>query len=349
MATGWKGTTVLITGGSGTLGHALVPKLLEKMVKTIRIYSRCEQRQEQMAREFPLESREEGRLRFFIGDVRDAGRLRMAMKGVDRVIHAAALKIVPTCAYNPFEVLETNINGSRNVIEAALDSGVERLVAVSTDKAVEPVTLYGASKAFMEQLVVSSNNYRGYQHATLSSLVRYGNVSCSRGSFLPLVLAQRKNGVITITDSRSTRFWLSQDRAVDLIFSAFEHMRGGEIFVPKVPSMRVTDLVASLAPQAEMMMVGLRAQEKVHECLITYEEARRTRDAGEFYVVEPEGPHWAREQFDQWPKMHENFRYTSNGGKEWVKPEQFQQEAAMYLDAMNGKQAEKIGVYKVKP
>lgn len=330
----WGKKVVLITGGTGSLGYALTRRLLKTDVASIRIFSRGEHRQEQMARDFPEESKERGRLRFFIGDVRDKERLGTAMKLADYVIHAAALKIVPTCAYNPFEVLETNIIGSRNVIEAAFSNRVEKVIAVSTDKAVEPVTLYGASKAFMEQLFVCANNYHGEYFSTHFAIVRYGNVSCSKGSILPLVLAQKDQGFVTLTDHRCTRFWLKQSQAVELITKALENTRGGDIWIPKVPSMRVTDLVSAIAPKAEIKMIGLRAQEKLHEVLVTYEEARRTRDAGDCFVIEPEGVHWAREEFADWPKVDRGFRYSSGSGSEWVKTEQFAEEARAFMEGI---------------
>lgn len=323
----WTNKVVLITGGTGTIGHALVERLLKEPVQSIRIYSRDERKQEDMTRKWEHESRiHGGRLRFLIGDVRDRERLRLALKGVHYVVHAAALKIVPSCFYNPTEALSTNVYGTLNLMFAALHEYVERVVTLSTDKACEAVTLYGASKAMAEHLMIAGNNYGGDYFQTRFCVVRYGNVVNSRGSVLPLFIEQAKKGEFTVTDRDATRFWIRQDQAVNLILKALEETRGGEVYVPKAQSMRVMDLVSAIDNAVPVRTVGLRVGEKVHEVLVTHEEARRTKDAGDCYVIEPEGACWAREPLP-YPRVKAHFRYVSNGGTSWVTAEEFKAQA----------------------
>jgi len=274
---------VLVTGGTGSFGQAFVRRLLESQRDcTVRVYSRDELKQYDMAGAFA----QDPRLRFCIGDVRDRDRLIRAMHGVDLVVHAAALKHVPICEFNPAEAVKTNIQGSQNVIDAAIEAGVRRTVALSTDKAVNPVNLYGATKLCAEKLFVHGNVYAGSRDIRFAC-VRYGNVMGSRGSVIPLFKRQAESGVLTITDRRMTRFWLSLSEAVDLVLHAVEEMRGGEIFVPKIPSMRVVDLARAIAPDATIEEVGMRPGEKLHEVLLTAEESRSTEDRGRHFVVSP--------------------------------------------------------------
>lgn len=319
-----EGKAVLLTGGTGSLAQALIPALLERGVRSIRLFARNEHSHENVQRKF-----NDTRLRSFIGDVRDYDRVRMAMVGVNIVIHAAALKVVPLCSYNPTETTKTNILGTENVGLAALDEGVDRAVMVSTDKAVEPVTLYGASKCYAEQLWLHLNNLKGWRDS-LFCAVRYGNVVGSRGSVLPLFVSQSKQGVLTLTDERMSRFWLPMEWARDAVIFAIEQTRGGEVFIRKAPGMKVVDLAKAVAPEARISTIGLRSQEKLAECLITREEARRTRDAVSYYVVEPENPQWAREPFGQWPLVDENFSYTSNATKWRVGVDELRKDVQAY-------------------
>ena len=271
---------------------------------------------------------DENRFRFFIGDVRDRERLRRAMHGVDLVIHAAALKHVPACEYNPFEAVKTNILGAENIINAAIDAGVTKVVALSTDKAVNPVNLYGATKLCAEKLFIQGNSYAGVG-GTRFCCVRYGNVIGSRGSIVPLFEKQRKSGRITVTDARMTRFWISLDQGVELVLRAAESgygvvNRGGEIFIPKIPSMKIMDLAEAVAPECKVEFVGIRPGEKLHESLISVDESRHTVDAGDCYVIEPEDPAWKYSNWDG-SKLPDGFRYTSDLNEEWLSTEQLQE------------------------
>jgi UDP-N-acetylglucosamine 4,6-dehydratase len=264
-------------------------------------------------------------LRYFIGDVRDLERLRRAMHGVDVVIHAAALKQVPACEYNPMEAIKTNILGSSNVIEAALDAGVTRVVALSTDKAVNPINLYGATKLAAEKLFIQSNSYAGGT-ATRFSCVRYGNVVGSRGSVVPVFLKQRESGVITITDERMTRFWISLEQGVRFVIGCTEQMLGGEVFVPKIPSMKVIDLARAVAPKARIETIGIRPGEKLHEVLISDDEARSTVDVDDMFVVQPAEAFWFGHEWQSRGKMLEDgFRYASNTNPRWLTVEQIRE------------------------
>lgn len=279
-----KGKTILITGGTGSFGRVCVAKLLkEHNPKVIRIFSRDELKQWEMQREF----KDDPRLRFLIGDVRDAERVKRATEGVDILIHAAAMKQVPACEYNPMEAIKTNVDGAMNVINAALDNNVPRVVALSTDKAASPVNLYGATKLCSDRLFIQSNEYRGVNHPTMFSVVRYGNVMASRGSVIPLFKKQKGEGVLTITHEEMTRFWITLSEAVDLVLSSLATMQGGEMFVPKIPSMKIIDLAKTIAPDATCRIVGIRPGEKLHECLITKEEGRLAYELKDRYVVLP--------------------------------------------------------------
>ena len=257
-----SGKIILLTGGTGSFGKKFTEIVLkEHNPKVIRIFSRGELKQQKMREQFNNE-----RLRFFIGDVRDRNRLYRAMNNDDIVVHAAALKQVPTCEYNPIEAIKTNINGAINVIDAAIDNDVEKVMALSTDKAVHPINLYGATKLVAEKLFIQANSYTG-KRETIVSCVRYGNVVGSRGSVIPVFKEQRKKGVITITDERMTRFWITQEQAVKFIIDCIEKMKGGEVFIPKIPSMKITDLIDVIAPEAKREVVGIRPGEKINEVL----------------------------------------------------------------------------------
>ena len=308
---------ILVTGGTGSFGQKFTEIVLkEHNPKAIRIFSRGELLQYQMSQRF-----NDDRLRFLIGDVRDRNRVYRAMNGVDVVVHAAALKQVPTAEYNPIEAVKTNIDGAVNVVDAAIDSGVERVIAVSTDKAVHPVNLYGATKLVMERLLIQANVYSGPSKARFSC-VRYGNVVGSRGSVVPLFLRQREEGVITITDEKMTRFWITLDQGVRFVISCIERMHGGEVFVPKIPSMKITDLADALAPGARREVTGIRPGEKVDEILLTEEEARHAMEFDDYFVVEPEHSFWGRDNLKGGKALAEGFRYTSDNNTWWLTKEE---------------------------
>jgi UDP-N-acetylglucosamine 4,6-dehydratase len=317
----WEEKVVLVTGGTGSFGRKLIGIMLKEYhPKKIIVFSRDEQKQHEM--------RESGfydmSLRYFIGDVRDLQRLRRAFQGVDIVVHAAALKQVPACEYNPFEAIMTNIMGGRNVIEAALDTGVSRVMALSTDKAVNPVNLYGATKLAAEKLFVQSNAYAGGT-GTRFSCVRYGNVVGSRGSVAIVFLKQREKGVITITDERMTRFWLSLEQGVRFTIRCIEQMEGGEVFVPKIPSMHVIDLARAIAPDAEMQVIGIRPGEKLHEVLISEDDARHSVELPDMYVVEPTGVLWFGHSWKERGKsLPEGFVYASDTNDRWLSSEELE-------------------------
>lgn len=278
-----EGKTVLITGGTGSFGKAFTRSLLEEdKVKKIIVFSRDEQKHYQMNREFS-----DKRLRFFVGDIRDSKRLRSAFRDVDIIVHAAAMKHVPICEYNPIEAVQTNIDGARNIIEAAIEAGVDKVLGLSTDKAVAPVNLYGASKLCMEKLLIAANAYSGSRQ-TRFSLVRYGNVMGSAGSVIPLFREQRKTGRLTITDKRMTRFWIDMPGAVRLVRRGLEDMCGGEIFIPKLPTSDISTLAEAIAPNVPKETIGIRPGEKLHETLVSSDEALRTRDQGDLLVIWPE-------------------------------------------------------------
>jgi UDP-N-acetylglucosamine 4,6-dehydratase/5-epimerase len=277
-----KGKVILITGGSGSFGNAFVKRVLPMQPAKIIIYSRGEQLQEQMARHF-----NDPCLRYFIGDIRDRDRLDLAMYGVDICVHAAALKIVPTCEYNPFEAVMTNINGAENVCRSALAAGVKQVVALSTDKAVNPLNLYGATKLAAEKIFVAANNISAGR--THYSVVRYGNVVGSRGSVVPLFKSLfSRNLPLTITDQRMTRFWMTLDQAVDFVLSSLQMMHGREIFVPKIPSMHIMDLAETIDPGGTRKIVGIRPGEKLHECLLTEDESSFALEAWDRYIINPD-------------------------------------------------------------
>ena len=310
----WSRESVLVTGGTGSFGK----KFAEIMLRDHRphrfvIFSRDELKQHEM--------RESGfnhpSLRYFIGDVRDVERLKRAMSGITVVIHAAALKQVPACEYNPFEAIQTNIMGGRNVIDAAIDAGVRRILALSTDKAVNPINLYGATKLCAEKMFVQANAYAGAKE-TRFSCARYGNVVGSRGSVIPIFLEQRKKGKITITDPRMTRFWLTLDQGVSFVIRCIEQMHGGEIFVPKIPSMRLLDLAETIAPGCAVETVGIRPGEKLHEVLVSDDESRNTLQTDEMFIIQPAHPWWGKQNWVGCRPLPEGFRYSSDTNTQWL-------------------------------
>ena len=308
--------TILVTGGTGSFGHAFVAMTLERFnPRKLIIYSRDEMKQWEMAKKFPGESR----LRFFIGDVRDRERLYRAFDRVDYVVHAAATKIVPTAEYNPFECVKTNVNGAMNVIDAAIDKGVEKVVALSTDKASSPINLYGATKLASDKLFIAGNAYSG-AHETSFSVVRYGNVMGSRGSVIPFFTSIRDSGVVPITDERMTRFMISLDQGVELVWQAFEDMVGGEIYVKKIPSMKVTDLARVVAPDARQEFVGIRPGEKLHEQMIGAEDAMTTYAYDGYYKILPGINGWGGDpnRIKDGVKVPDGFVYASDSNEEWM-------------------------------
>lgn len=314
----WSQQVVLITGGTGSFGRAFLKHLLRELgPKKAIVFSRDELKQHEMR----VGGFSDPRLRYFIGDVRDVARLRRAMHGVDVVIHAAALKQVPACEYNPMEAVRTNVDGARNVIDAALDCGVSRVMALSTDKAVNPVNLYGATKLVAEKLFVQANAYRG-EGPTRLSCVRYGNVVGSRGSVVPLFVEQRREGKVTVTDPRMTRFWITLNQAVRFVVSAVERMRGGEIFVPKIPSTGIMDLVEALAPGCEVEKIGIRPGEKLHEVLLSREESRHARELQDMYVVQPAHPWWRQEGETVGEPLPSEFVYSSDDNPHSLRAEE---------------------------
>jgi UDP-N-acetylglucosamine 4,6-dehydratase len=311
----WKNQVVLVTGGTGSFGKKFTKILLEEhQPKKVIIFSRDELKQHEMQ----VGGFTDSRLRYFIGDVRDRERLVRAMHGVDIVVHAAALKQVPACEYNPMEAIKTNIMGTANVVEAALDADVNKVLTVSTDKAVSPANLYGATKLAAEKLTIQSNAYAGGS-ATRFSCVRYGNVVGSRGSVVPLFLNQRANGQVTITDDRMTRFWLSLDQGVRFVIHCIEQMEGGEVFVPKIPSTKVIDLARAIAPDAEIKVIGIRPGEKLHEALISEDEARNTVELKDMFVVQPAEAIWFGYSWqDKGSPLPEGYVYSSDNNSEWL-------------------------------
>lgn len=310
----WTQQAVLITGGTGSFGKKFVDIMLRELEpRKVIVFSRDELKQHQM-RESGFEHPS---LRYFIGDVRDRERLLRAMHGVDIVVHAAALKQVPACEYNPMEAVKTNIMGTSNVVEAALDAGVKKVVALSTDKAVNPVNLYGATKLAAEKLTVQSNAYAAGA-ATRYSCVRYGNVVGSRGSVVPVFLKQRASGRLTVTDERMTRFWLSLEQGVRFVVRCLDEMRGGEVFVPRIPSMKVIDLAKAIAPEAEISVVGIRPGEKLHEVLISEDEARSTVERDHMFIVKPPETLWERDLHYDGRALPHDFRYSSDTNKDWL-------------------------------
>ena len=314
--------TILITGGTGSFGNTFVPMTLKKYdPKKIIIYSRDEMKQWNMAKKFQGDNR----VRFFIGDVRDKDRLYRALDGVDYVVHAAATKIVPTAEYNPFECIKTNVNGAMNLIDACIDSNVKKLVALSTDKASSPINLYGATKLCSDKIFIAGNSYSGGR--TKFAVVRYGNVMGSRGSVIPFFIETAKSGKLTITDKRMTRFMISLEQGVELVWHAFEDMEGGEIYVKKIPSMNICDIATAVDENAEQIEIGIRPGEKLHEQMIGVEDAYYTYEYPEHFKILPQICEWGtiETMIKGGVKVPEGFSYTSDNNKEWMSIEQLRE------------------------
>jgi UDP-N-acetylglucosamine 4,6-dehydratase/5-epimerase len=326
-----QNSTILITGGTGSFGHTFVPMTLARFnPKKLIVYSRDEMKQWEMAKSYSGDPR----VRFFIGDVRDRERLYRAMDGVDYVVHAAATKIVPTAEYNPFECVKTNINGAMNLIDACIDKGVKRIVALSTDKASSPVNLYGATKLASDKLFVAGNSYAGGSE-TRFAVVRYGNVMGSRGSVIPFFLSIKDTGTLPVTDERMTRFMITLEQGVELVWHAFEDMQGGEIYVKKIPSMKVTDVARAVAPDARMTITGIRPGEKLHEQMISVEDAFYTYEYAEHFKILPAINNWSNDPFriKDGKKLPDGFVYSSDNNNDWMTVEALRK----WIDANTGK------------
>ena len=310
--------TILITGGTGSFGKKFTEIMLrEYHPKKLIIFSRDELKQHEMR----MSGFDHPSLRYFIGDVRDRDRLYRAFAGVDIVVHAAALKQVPACEYNPFEAVQTNVVGAKNVIDVAIDQGVSKVMTISTDKAVNPINLYGATKLCAEKLFVQGNSYSG-EGGPRFSCARYGNVAGSRGSVVPLFLQQRQNGKITITDPRMTRFWITLEQGVEFVIRCIEQMHGGEVFVPKIPSMNIVDLAKAVAPECEIEHIGIRPGEKLHETLVSEDEARHTVELDDMYIIQPVRSWWRVENWAGVRPLPDGFRHTSDTNTCWLSVEE---------------------------
>ena len=311
-----NGKTVLVTGGTGSFGKKFTETVLrEYRPKKLIIFSRDELTQHEMRQTFPDTG--DAPMRYFIGDVRDRDRLYRAFNGVDIVVHAAALKQVPACEYNPFEAVQTNIIGAKNIIDAAIDQGVKKVLALSTDKAVNPVNLYGATKLCAEKMFVQANSYTG-DGETRFACVRYGNVVGSRGSVIPVFQEQRKSGTITITDERMTRFWLTLKQGVKFVIDSLDRMHGGEIFVPKIASMKLMDLAQVIAEGCQIKLIGIRPGEKLHEMLLSEDESRHAVELGDSYIIEPSQPFWSYHSWSEGTRLPDGFAYASDTNPNWL-------------------------------
>jgi UDP-N-acetylglucosamine 4,6-dehydratase len=318
-------SSILITGGTGSFGQKFVKLLLTKYnPKRVVVYSRDELKQYEMAQEINAPN-----LRYFIGDVRDNNRLHRALNGIDIVIHAAALKQVPAAEYNPMECIKTNVIGAENIINASIDSGVKKVIALSTDKAVNPMNLYGATKLCSDKLFIAANNLSG-SNGPIFSIVRYGNVVGSRGSVIPFFKQIRETGKLPITDPRMTRFWLTLEEGAQFVEKCLPLMRGGEVFIPKIPSMKITDLATAIAPECEQENIGIRPGEKLHEIMVPSDEARNTREYSSFYIIQPAHHNWNEEDANKYggevgSPVAEDFAYTSNTNTEWFSADQLRE------------------------
>ena len=329
-----NGKSILVTGGTGSFGKAFIATVLKRFpdVKRLVVFSRDELKQFEMQQIFPMSKYPA--MRYFIGDVRDGQRLRRAFEGVEYVIHAAAMKQVPAAEYNPTECIRTNIHGAENVIAAAMDNGVKRVVALSTDKAAAPINLYGATKLCSDKLFIAANNTVGHRELKFS-VVRYGNVMGSRGSVIPFFLKRREEGVLPITHQDMTRFNISLDQGIELVLHALEHAWGGEIFVPKIPSFRITDLAEAVAPKCEVNIVGIRPGEKLHEEMITPSDSLNTLDIGKLYVIFPTNPRWDLEEFIRHfnaERVPFGFHYRSDNNLEFLSVDQIRDEIRQHVD-----------------
>lgn len=314
----FKDLSILVTGGTGSFGKRFIQRMLNTYHPArLIVFSRDEWKQHDMY----TNGFDHPSLRYFIGDVRNLNRLKRAFRGVDIVVHAAALKQVPACEYNPMEAVATNIQGGANVIEAALDCKVKKVIALSTDKAAAPTNLYGATKLVAEKIFIQANSYSGYG-GTSFSCVRYGNVVGSRGSVVPLFLQQRASGKVTVTDQRMTRFWITLDQGVDFVTCAIERAQGGEIFIPKIPSMSVSDLATAIAPGCEIEYTGIRPGEKLHEVLITEDEARHCLEMDDMYIITPAHPWWQERSWPSAKPLAEGFTFASDTNTRWLSREE---------------------------
>jgi len=317
--------TVLITGGTGSFGKKFCQIVLDKYpdINRLIVFSRDELKQYEMAQQFDNHPK----LRFFIGDVRDKERLYRAMDGVDYVVHAAALKQVPAAEYNPIEAIKTNIGGAENIVNVAIDRGINKVIALSTDKACNPINLYGATKLCSDKLFIAGNAYAGGKE-TRFAVVRYGNVVGSRGSVVPFFIKCRESGKIPITDPRMTRFWITLEQGVNFVLKSFERMRGGELFVPKIPSMNIMDLAKAIAPECETEIIGIRPGEKIHEYMISEEDARNTIEYSDYFVIQPEFTWWSKEAYlhqNGGKKLPEGFSYNSQNNSKWLTVQELQE------------------------
>ena len=309
--------TILITGGTGSFGKKCTEIILKKYKpKKLIIFSRDELKQFEMSQQFP--DSKFNCVRFFIGDVRDKERLNRAFRNVDYIIHAAALKQVPAAEYNPFEAVKTNIMGAQNIIDVAIDQGVKKVIALSTDKAANPINLYGATKLCSDKLFIAGNSYVGRED-TIFSVVRYGNVVGSRGSVIPFFLKQRETGVLPITDPRMTRFWITLEQGVGFVLDCLKRMVGGELFVPKIPSMNIMDLAKAIAPECKTKIIGIRPGEKLHEVMVPRDEARMTLEFDKFFIIQPKFWFFERRFKNKKGKpLPEDFEYSSGTNKQWL-------------------------------
>lgn len=327
-----ENSSIFITGGTGSFGHTFVPMTLAKYnPRRLVIFSRDEMKQWEMAKIYG----DDPRVRFFIGDVRDKERLHRALHGIDYVVHAAATKIVPTAEYNPFECVKTNINGAMNLIDACIDQRVKRVVALSTDKASSPCNLYGATKLASDKLFIAANTYGG-SDGTRFAVVRYGNVMGSRGSVIPFFMTQAQNGALTITDPRMTRFMITLEQGVDLVWHAFEDMAGGEIYVKKIPSMTITDLAKAVAPDARQEVIGIRPGEKLHEQMISFEDAPHTYEYDSYYKILPAIHNWSQDpaRINGGKLVPSGFTYSSDTNQEWMTVDVLRDWIAQYSDSI---------------
>jgi UDP-N-acetylglucosamine 4,6-dehydratase len=316
------GKSLLVTGGTGSFGKRFIETILRHhRPARVVVFSRDELKQHEMRSRPPFDTLGEDRIRYFVGDIRDRPRLMQAFRGVDVVIHAAALKQVPACEYNPFEAVKTNVVGAENIIDVAIERGVERVVALSTDKACNPVNLYGATKLCSDKLFVAGNSYAG-SSPTRFSVVRYGNVVGSRGSVVPFFLRKRHEGKLPITHPEMTRFWITLDQGIELVLRSLNRMRGGEIYVPKIPSMRITELAEAVAPNVEQVVVGIRPGEKLHEMMISSDDARHTREFDDHYAIEPDFVWWEKGPRSEGKTCAEGFQYSSDNNKSWLTHEE---------------------------
>ena len=326
--------SILITGGTGSFGKKFVETLLRKYpkIKKLVIYSRDELKQFEMSQTFSL-SKYPG-IRYFIGDVRDAERMKRACEGIDIIVHAAALKQVPAAEYNPMECIKTNIFGAENVINAALDCGVQKVVALSTDKAAAPINLYGATKLCSDKLFVAANNIKGDRNIKFS-VVRYGNVMGSRGSVIPFFMERKKSGVLPITDAEMSRFNISLQEGIDLVMHAMEHAWGGEIFVPKIPSYNIMEVAKAIGPECKHEIIGIRPGEKIHEEMITESDSFNTLDIGKYYVILPQSANWTMDDYAKafnGKRVSTGFKYNSGTNDEWLDASQIRQLITTFID-----------------